>query len=179
MAVIRLMISLNLNNLHWLGDNPEQDLCAHGAVTICLNEDAIASEQNVCVSAAAIYLLRTLSSDHDSTTRVGEHLLPCCGHMMLDLEDEEDVVIIGCPNGYDWSVRHANDNTTCLTFNDREPFTIDSELWKREVGGFATEIFQFYQTSADKQPCDEEQADGYNAMMSEWNRRVRLAGIAG
>ena len=75
------MVSIRTHNLHWLeGLPPEQDLCAHGGFVVSHGDALVLDERDEswCLSAAALHLLGTLSSDHGEECRVGEHLFPHC-----------------------------------------------------------------------------------------------------
>jgi len=169
------MFDLKTCNLHWVGDDPHKDLCAHGSVLLLLDGEPLADEDGVCVSAAALYLLRTLHSNHNSDTRVGDHLLPCCGHDMHANDGEDDVMIVECPNGYDWIVQHAANETVELRFENGVHTSLSTNRWHELVCQFSKQIENFYEASAVKQPHDEYQAAGYNQFRSEWARRVNSA----
>ena len=80
------MIILTPTRLHWIKDDgdDQSDLCAHSPVLFQIEDKILVapSDGNVTVSAAAIYLLRTLERDHTKGKPVGEQLLPCCGHAL-------------------------------------------------------------------------------------------------
>jgi hypothetical protein len=104
------MVVLRPVSLRWINgaaDDPA-DLCAHGDVEFRINGDKLIepTDRDLTVSAAALYLLRTLSVPHSRETPVGDHLFPCCGFSMYDVEGEPDVVICGCPSGEDFEVLH-------------------------------------------------------------------------
>ena len=61
------------------------------------------------VSAAALYLLCTLSVPCAKAAPVGDHLFPCCVHALCDISDQEDIVICRCPHGDDFKVLHRAD----------------------------------------------------------------------
>lgn len=107
------------------GDDPK-DLCAHGDVTFRLGEDVLldTNGRDLTVSAAALYLLRTLSVPHTRELPVGDHLFPCCGFAMRDIPGERDVAICGCPNGEDFEVLHQV-----------QPPTLTRGCWRGKVVG--------------------------------------------
>ena len=75
-------------NLHWIDEttDPAKDMCAHGSVRFRIGEDVFADETKDCtVSAAALYLLRTLEEPLAGDPRREEALFPCCGFTMLDV----------------------------------------------------------------------------------------------
>ncbi len=168
------MITLKPTRLHWLKDNgfdDPSDLCAHSPVHFEIDGKTImdGTDVDTTVSAAAIYLLRTLERDHTRETRVGEHLFPCCGHAMFDTGDD-DVLICGCPNGTDLSLSHHADGTVCLTANDGSVYTVYESEWRETVRAFSDLVRQFYCRSLPKTPAKSD-IDGYAKMMAEWDRR--------
>ncbi len=174
------MVEINATNLHWIEEgNPESDLCAHGNVQVTVCGNQIDTEGEFCVSAAALYLLRTLESNHNEANRVAEHLLPCCGHDMHAVEGEPDVTIVGCPNGFDWHVEHNDDDTVALSFFNNGKFTIPITDWKKAVCAFSDSVSRFYDHSSIKIPHDSYAKDGYNAFRSEWSRRRQNAAANG
>ena len=171
------MVQIKPTNLHWLeGGKPESDLCAHGIVLLTVCGTEIDTDGECCVSAAALYLLRTLNSDHNETNRVAEHLLPCCGHDMHAVDGEDDVTIIGCPNGFDWYVEHNDDATVTLSFATNGKYTIQNTDWVSSACEFSDSISRFYDDSTIKKPYDAYAENGYNAFRSEWLRRREIAG---
>jgi hypothetical protein len=76
------MIVLIPTNLHWIPDGDESaDLCAHGDVDFRINGETIIApviEDHYTVSAAALYLLRSLSGPHSFArdTKFGQPLFP-------------------------------------------------------------------------------------------------------
>jgi hypothetical protein len=164
---------LQLHNLHWLAHAvPETDLCAHGAVTVQIGGRLLATPEagDWCVSASALYLMRTLTASHTPESPVGEHLIPCCGHMMYAEDDGADVAIVGCPSGIDWQVTHEGANVRLRTLDGEEEI-VTLEEWRRIVLEFADAVAAFYAASAPKQfshPYDEQ---GFAAFQAEWARR--------
>src|SRR5271170_6709041 len=103
------MVVLQPTSLRWMQGVPDdQDLCAHGDVVFRIGQDELldTNGKDLTVSAAALYLLRTLSVPHTKAAPVGDHLFPCCGFAMWDIPDQEDVAVCGCPNGEDFEVLH-------------------------------------------------------------------------
>jgi len=114
---------LHVLNLHWLDHVPDQnDLCAHGNVLVQIGAETLSDVErgDWCISAAALYLLRTLTADHTRNTPVGEYLIPCCGHAMYEQTTSNDVLIIGCANGVDWDVHHQDDRVILRTHSGTE-----------------------------------------------------------
>lgn len=95
---------LDVADLAWIAgakDDP-QDYCLHGRATAIIGSRALTYD--CTVSAAALYLLKTLTEDHI----LGEdnQLFPCCGHFLVANDGLTNVTIIGCDSGVDWSVFH-------------------------------------------------------------------------
>jgi hypothetical protein len=155
-------------------DDPE-DLCAHGGVELKIDDDLVIDPEadDWTVSAAAIHLLRTLEADHTPKKPVAGQLIPCCGHTMIDSEHSENVVIVGCPGGIDFQVRHTQEEVI-LTFEYSASFAVPDAVWKRSVCGFSDAVEQFYDTSSPKiLPPDDEKAAGFRKFMREWEARRR------
>ncbi len=167
------MITLEAVRLHWIKDDgidDPADLCAHSPINFRI-DSAIVTEPNDgdwTVSASAIYLLRALQRNHTKHSPVGEHIFPCCGHAIYDMGTPE-VMIIGCPNGIDFEIRHDADN--CLiTTEEGRLFSVPEIEWAREVFRFTDSILNFYKISNPKISTDFEQQKGFSAMMAEWKR---------
>lgn len=170
-----MKIILEPTNLHWIkgkADDPN-DLCAHGNVLFQINDDMLLSEEagEWTVSASALYLLRTLSRNHTSDSRVGEHLFPCCGHALYDI-GAPDVLIIGCSIGRDFEIRHIEDEVQ-LQSNHYKSYLVDKLQWKHAVCSFSDKVRAFYETSSPKKTADGEDKKGFDLFMQEWERRRR------
>ena len=165
---------LQLLTLRWLDTLPaEEDRCAHGKVEVRIGETMVsdASGEEWTVSAAALYLLRTLTQSHTPESPVGDQLLPCCGFAMWPDDSTENVFICGCPNGLNWRVEHEQTNVR-LTPDNGPAITIATENYQAQILAFADQVEQFYRTSAPKQvPDDADDARGYELFWAEWHRR--------
>lgn len=159
--------------LHWIlddGKDDPSDLCAHSPVRFEIDGVSLLdpTEGDFTVSAAAIYLLRTLYRDHTQKNRVGEHLFPCCGHAIYDSGDDE-VLILGSPNGRDFTVVHEA-NFVRIRQQDGNSVPLSFEDWRRAVYRFSDEVQAFYNRSLTKTPSDIEEVSGFAKMMNEWDR---------
>jgi len=163
------MFKIDATNLRWLeGMNPENDLCLHGNVVVIIGDERL-EENSATVSAAALYLLRTLTKDHSRDRE--NPLIPCCGFSMYADEYMANVDIIGCPNGIVWSVVHVSDGVKITTENSTE-ITIEIGDYRNIVYSFADKIEDYYLQSSPKVlPNDEYDRDGYIAFWNEWHRR--------
>jgi hypothetical protein len=172
------MGNLQATNLHWIqgqGDDPH-DLCAHSGVEFVVRGRALVapSDGDWTVSASALYLLRTLTRQHTRDDRVGDHLFPCCGFCMYDIEGQEDVVITGCPSGMDFEVVRVGD-VISLTDAGGDNHPILFADWRQAVCAFSDAVQLFYAASAPKKPHDEDDARGFEKFLKEWSRRRSLA----
>src|SRR5699024_6157336 len=107
---------IDVEKLYWIDgkDDDPEDLCLHGDIVVTIGEEII--DYSCTVSAAALRMLRTLSRDHLPT--IGEQMLPCCGHTMIANETLDEVDIIGCDDGIDWTVIHENSMVKIITENE-------------------------------------------------------------
>ena len=175
------MITLSADNLTWLNsdDDCPGDLCAHSTVQFSVNGLEIVTPVDAwTVSASAIYLLRTLERNHTKDAPVGEHLFPCCGFSMYEIDDSEDVLIVGCPNGIDATIEHLDDKIR-VTAESGESKTVAKSVWIEAVLQFSGSVREFYDTSAKKTPSDDVARNGFNRMLLEWERRHPRQTVAG
>ncbi len=168
------MLSITPCNLRWLETEIEShDLCCHGGVTISTAGSVLVDQANAnwTLSAAALYLLRTLEADHVVEPKVCDHMFPCCGHVFIPVENGGGVVVVGCPNGFDFDVRHCADGVR-LRFEGADEVLVPEAEWRSAVIRFADIIERFYASSDEKTP--QVDADGYRAFWLEWrDRRAR------
>jgi hypothetical protein len=165
------MVTLEVSNLHWIAPAPEDvpDICAHGTVRFTVGRltfDELAA-LDCTVSAAAMYLLRSLSESYESADR--EHLFPCCGFNLYESTDSDDVVIMGCPNGVYVDVLHDRDGfTVCRPHGPAE--RVSSDEWHSAVYAFADKVADFYRRSSPKRPHADD-VPGWSRFLKEWQRR--------
>ena len=79
------MFRIDVTDFTWIKgpeDDPK-DLCLHGKVTAHIGDEVL--EDQGTVSASAIYLLRSLTEDHQTGNE--NQMIPCCGHFMVANED--------------------------------------------------------------------------------------------
>ena len=169
------MLILRPLNLCWIkgaSDDPK-DLCAHGDVEFRIDDEVLLATtgKGLTVSAAALYLLRTLSVPHSQRNPVGDHLFPCCGFTMLDLPGQDDVAICGCPGGEDFEVLHEAGGTgVVVRAADGREWQIGWPEWRGGVFRFADCVSDFYAACLPKQPTQED-APGLKKFLDEWQRR--------
>ncbi|MCL2531250.1 MAG: hypothetical protein FWE40_03725 [Oscillospiraceae bacterium] len=169
------MFSLQITRMYWIlddgNDNPG-DLCLHGDVTVRIG-DTVLEDDNCCVSAAALFLLRTLTDDHVETCYMP--ILPYCGHAMWPQEDSDDVFICGCPNGTDFDVQHIGDNVEVIPSHGK-PVNLLLEDYRKNVHAFADQVMSYYHASQPKiMPEDDHDRKGYIAFWREFARRRGIA----
>lgn len=161
-------------DLHWINgaaDDPA-DFCAHGDVEFRIGPDGLLEPagRDLTVSAAGLYLLRTLTVPHTREAPVGDHLFPCCGFTLCDLPGEEDVAILGCPGGEDVEVYHTADGVIVRAGGVRS-WLVGWPDWRAAVFGFADRVSDFYAACSPKQLADADDAAGYLKFVAEWERR--------
>ena len=171
-------IVLRPTDLHWLkrdADDP-QDLCAHSPVEFRVAGHIMVdpSEGDWSVNASAIYLLRTLSRPHTRQSPVGDHLFPCCGFALYEIDGQDDVLIQGCPSGVDVQVTRVADQIL-LTGADGGQHPLPFSEWKQAVCDFSDIVHRFYDHAKPREPVDEQDRNGFRKMMTEWARRRSLA----
>jgi hypothetical protein len=175
------VITLFPKSIHWLNgsaDDPD-DLCAHSSVEFRIDgETLIRPEDGIwTVSAAALYLLRTLSKSHTKSAPLTEYLFPCCGNSMIEVEGCEDVLIIGCNGGLDFEVVHVG-TEICVTAADGSVHQIVGSDWKQAVCQFSDAVHAFYVSASPKRPQDDCDQKGFQKFLSEWTRRRTQAMIS-
>jgi hypothetical protein len=169
---VPMSLILRPTRLHWLDENVGDlaDLCIHSPVEVAVNGTPLVmpSDGDWTVSAAALYLLRTLSREHTPSAPVGDHLFPCCGFTMYDV-GEPDVVIVGCVSGADFGVTRVGDRVVLSRENVKHelPF-VD---WRDGVWEFADAVRAFYDGAPTREPSSREDAKGNRAFWAEWARR--------
>jgi hypothetical protein len=171
------MITLKPTTLHWIDSvNAAADLCAHSAVDFRIGNSILVkpSDGDWTVSAAALYLLRTLSRQHTKQHPITEHLFPCCGNGIFEIEGQDDVQIVGCNSGIDFEVVRTGDEVM-LTADDGKEYRIAISDWKKAVGEFSDSVRAFYESSPPKVPEDEWEKRSYFKFLSEWSRRRSFA----
>ncbi|HSM93533.1 MAG TPA: hypothetical protein VLT47_11665 [Anaeromyxobacteraceae bacterium] len=162
--------------LSWIkgaADDPA-DLCAHGHVEFRVEEHVLidpATGPEVTVSAAALYLLRTLSKAHTKAEPVGEQLFPCCGFAMYDIAGQDDVLVVGCPSGLDFEILHAENETVIVVrAGDGREFRVAWSAWVEAVYRFCDLVAEFYAKSSPKKPSADDVV-GFTRFTAEWRRR--------
>ena len=165
-------IILKISNLHWLATGKEvlDDLCAHGSVEFAVNNTTFLTppDNDLTVSATALFLLRTLEKSHTPSASVCEHnmLFAHCGHSMW--YDDGNFSLTGCNKWFDPQVlRHADLIT--ITGGSGQEETVTAEEWKNAVYAFADEVKAFYAKANQKNiPKENFEKAGYEFFWKEW-----------
>ena len=162
-------------NFHWIdkAEDNVTDLCLHGHVTVAIGNTVLTGDGNV--SAAALLLLKSLTEDHTS----GEiQMVPCCGHFWCPDEALENVTIIGCDKGLDWTITHEN-GAVRLTAMDGETVLVDKYAYLEEVLRFAENVDRYFSHCPPRVlPEDSFTQNGYVAFQNEWLWRYRAGARA-
>ena len=167
--------SIHIVRQHWLGDDPDVakvDLCSHGGLRITVGEQVISDgTEDYGVSETALALLRTLDRDHTPASLVAEKLVfHGCGTMLM----------MGCPIGIDWSVKHLPGDRVRLanirrfdTTNENDAVRfgdlaveIDGSAYRHEVIRFAQGVKRFFDGVA-KVPEDAYDREQYEHFWQE------------
>ena len=161
--------SLDAGAFCWINgetDDPE-DLCLHGHAAARIAGETV--EFDCAVSAAALYLLKSLTEDH--ILGQGEQFFPCCGFFCVADEAGENVEIVGCDNGADWTLRHEGENVRLILPDGKEQ-VVPLADYRAQVFAFADKVEGYYRRCAPKVlPEDEFGRRGFLAFWREWRRR--------
>ena len=174
------MITLEVHRPHWIkdeGDDPS-DQCAHGFVEFRIGDVCLSTVEagEWTVSAAALFLMRTVFSDHDPENSVADanFLIPCCGHTIYpDPDGSRPYSIQGCCDGVDPTVRHIGDDVEISLGEDSVQVRLTA--WADAVLGFAVKVKGFYDSSAPKWPLepDDFQKPGWEYFWEHWGELER------
>jgi hypothetical protein len=155
------MIRLSANGLHWIGDQGDdpEDQCAHGQVTFIVNGHDFVPDpaKTFTVSAAALFLLRTIESDYDleRIDASSNYLIPHCGHTAWLCGQNERLEVLGCYGGVDVRVEHRENRIVRLTSGAVTTDVLQQE-WMAAVVGFAEQVKTFYDRSLPKTSIEDE-----------------------
>ena len=167
------MFKLEILDKYWLPGMPEEeDLCLHGEVRVRIGEDVLQDE--VCLSASAINLLRTLTEDRGLNPHA--QALAGTGHSMFTYSYDPPLVAIdGAPCGIDWFVNHDGEDVI-LQLQHGPEITVPLAEYRAEVLRFCDEAEAFYEASKPKALSEDNiHTDGYLTMRKEWRRRRAAA----
>ena len=163
--------SLDAGAFCWIngeGDDPE-DLCLHGHAEARIAGETVAFD--CAVSAAALYLLKSLTEDHILGRPGQEQFFPCCGFFCVADETGENVEIVGCDNGADWTLRHEEENVRLILPDGKEQ-VVPLADYRAQVFAFADKVEGYYRRCAPEVlPEDEFGRRGFLTFWREWRRR--------
>jgi hypothetical protein len=164
---------IRILDLHWLNDiDDATDLCAHGHIYVKIGNEIIADENSfdVTLSSTALYLLRTLSQNY-SPGDFASQILPCCGFSIMPDKVNNTILIFGCDNGIDWTIKHIDDTSVMHTSASGAHAIISRKQYREIVLDVADQVEAFYNTSSQKiLPKDEYDKLGYLMFWEEWRR---------
>ena len=176
-------MQLELLEPAWIDDKPinTADQCAHGRIRLVIDGTTLISpsDGDFTVSAAALYLLRTMDGDSTEAAPVAEgcQVVPCCAHAMFTTSDSRfGFLALGCPNGIDLDVVHQQVRVRVRRRGtDFVAETTDRE-WAKAVLNFAGQVRAFYDRGGPKlPPSDPVERDAWSMFWSEWKARVQSA----
>jgi hypothetical protein len=163
-------------DLEWvLGptDDPA-DQCAHGSVLFQIDDTVFLQPEDGrwTVSAAGLFLLRTLENDHTDTNPVSERnfLFPHCGHAAWLIEDGRfEVLCQGCDTGVNPEVIHTDG---AVLIRGEQEQVVSFQEWKDSVFAFADQVREFYDKCSQKVLPDEGiDREGWAGFWQEWHSR--------
>ena len=167
--------------MHWIldqGDDPG-DQCAHGAVDFEVNGVRFVSPEDgdLTVSAAGLFLLRTLEDSHTAESSVApySHLFPNDGFTAWAVGTTYKILVFGGPSGVDLEVlRHGE--TVEFRAADGRHAVASAEEWRDAVVAFVTAVEHFYSSSSPKEPfADPLDREGWEGFWNEWHERKAAA----
>ncbi len=176
------MIDLDLCNPHWIndeGDDPN-DQCAHGGIALTVDDVPLVLESDGewTVSAAALFLLRSVTADHiqGSSVSGGNYLIPCCGHYVCPWEKNKyGFEIMGCPNGIDLGIQH--DKGLVRVWTDDHRVSVSLRDWAGAGLQFSDRVQSFYDSCAKKLDVsahEEELVQGWRLFWQDWETQRRV-----
>ena len=154
-------------------DDPA-DQCAHGKILFQVgNIIFVRPEDGIwTVSAAGLFLLRTLEHDHTAENPVSEFnfLIPHCGNDAWKNKGSRfNVVCMGCNQGRNPEVIHRHNKILVRTEQEQ---SVSFQDWKESVFAFADEVRGFYdESSPEVVPDPEALREGWTAFWQEWRSR--------
>jgi hypothetical protein len=177
------MIHISLLEPQWIqGDRDDpQDQCAHGYIDIRIDDITFVSKDDGGwnVSAAALFMLRTVSSNHTPEESVtdGNFLIPCCGHAPQG-RGKYRVIIVGCNTGIDPTIKHIG-NSVRIELGGKQ-VTVPQKQWATAILGFVEQVEEFYRISSPKDPIeDEHDKRGWSYFWEEWaSHKLKAEAVA-
>jgi len=163
---------IKINDLYWIqevADDPA-DLCLHGKVFVKIGDKVIDDgvTEDWSVSAGAYYMLKSLYHDH--LAGGDTNLRPCCGHFMVIDEKTNELFIMDCSYGLDWSVTHEN-GMVKLSVDENTQTVLPFEEYKSIIFEFADTIKSFYDKCSPKTPTGKDfEVKAYQRFWRDWRK---------
>lgn len=174
------MVRLIAHNLTWIEGSVDDplDQCAHGRIEFTVDGHPLVAVYSGewTLSAAALYLLRSITDDHTPEKPIseGNFLFPCCGFNVWECEQRYPVMAMGCNTGVDVWIEH-HDGLVLLS-TDGLSLSVSEGDWRRAVVAFVDQIEQFYAACRPKVDLDvAEDREGWAAFWKEWRARANAA----
>ena len=169
------MVILTLERPHWIhSERPDDgsDQCLHGGSIFTVNGVNICDGRNGDwnVSAASLYLLRTLSQNHTPGDEVcaENFFIPCCGHAVYPQGEGKPCLMIGCNSGKDPAITHRKDNIRIEWNGIQESVPFDE--WRKAIIACAEAVFTVYESAVPRQSVkDALEQEGWNVFWQEWH----------
>ena len=174
------MLHLRATQLNWINgqaDDPT-DQCVHGRLELIVDGEAIyrTGDEDITVSAACLYLLRTIDDDHipELSVAEGNWLFPCCGFSVFPDRGRYKVCCLGCNTGTDVFVKHVGPQVV-LTRDGQDIRTSKTE-WTAAILELVEQVENFYADCTPKVEIDNDlDREGWGLFWSEWASRKRRA----
>ena len=165
------MFKLEILEKYWLPGQPEEtDLCLHGTVWVQIGDDVL--EDEVCLSAAALHLLRSVTEEHQPDELA--KLFPIDGFCWTP-DGEGSIYLGGCPNGgFDGYVTHEDD-VVRIALEELPAVQIPLTEYQAKVFAFADQVEAFFRQSKPKFVNDELDKLWYPLFWEEWRLRRAAA----
>ena len=165
------MFKLEILEKYWLPGQPEEtDLCLHGTVRVQIGDDVL--EDEVCLSAAALHLLRSVTEEHQPDELA--KLFPIDGFCWTP-DGEGSIYLGGCPNGgFDGYVTHEDD-VVRIALEGLPAVRIPLAEYQAKVFAFADQVEAFFRQSKPKFVNDELDKLWYPLFWEEWRLRRAAA----
>jgi len=166
--------SIEIKNQRWITERSDNlyDVCSHGDVIVKIGNE-ILSDTELALNTSTLYLLRTLTQNHVAdfgNPTKDFSLLPCCGNTLIAEDNSENVYVITCPYGADFSVEHKNGQVKLTTENGANVI-IPFEEYKKVAHDFADKVEAFYDSQPPRLFNHDYEQQGYEKFWNEWKRR--------
>ena len=171
------MIKLEALEQKWIaGVADDQDQCSHGFISFSVGETIFTNRENgeFTTSGAALFLLRSLSSDHTVETSIAQSnmFFPCCAFNPWLVGESNSLMVMGCSDGVDVSIRHMPGNLVDIEVRGKL-VTVAKADWIAAVMAFVRQIELFYSSSSPKAVIeDEHDRLGWEAFWLEWQQHT-------